>query len=414
MTAMNKQLITLLTVTAAALLLAVGCRKNAGTITPTSSGLRVSTPFANQTTNFAFDLFNRVNAITGRDKNVFVSPLSLHIALGMILNGANGQTQQEIQKALKLDAQTVSEANQTWQNMMENLPALDSKVTLNLANSVWYRNTFRVAPTFQDILKTTFQATISGEDFNNSATVGKINSWASDHTSGRIPKVIDQIQPDNVLFLLNALYFKGGWQNQFDPQATQDSPFTLASGQQITVRMMRQKASFRRFFSPKYLSVEMPYGSGDYAMTALLPTSTTPEAADKLVASLTGSEWNQLQTNMIPGTVDLGFPKFAFSYETNLNTVLAGMGMPTAFTDAADFSKISMTDKLLLSFVKQNTFVAVDEKGTEAAAVTTGGISTTAIQLPTLFDRPFVLVIHEKTSGVVLFVGKIANPQAGV
>lgn len=371
----------------------------------------MSAPFANQTTDFAFDMFRRVNAAEPATKNVFVSPLSLHMALGMILNGANGQTQQEIQKALKLDAQTLTEANQTYQNLLATLPGLDPQVTLGLANSAWYRNIFQVAPSFQDVLTSTFQATVSPLNFNDPASVGKINSWASDQTKGRIPKVLDRIEPENVLFLLNALYFKGNWQAKFDPKATQDTPFTLANNQSVTVRMMRADRAIRRAFRSTYGAFELPYGTGQYAMTILLPAAGT--SADAVIQSLTATDWSQLQTDLVASKVDFGLPKFTFNYETKLNTVLTAMGMPTAFTDRADFTKISPSVGLLLSFVKQNTFVAVDEAGTEAAAVTSSGFSTTSIQLPTLCDRPFVVVIHEKTSGVVLFMGKIADPLTG-
>ena len=368
----------------------------------------MSAPFASQTTDFAFDLFRRISSAEPTTKNVFVSPLSLHILLGMVLNGANGQTQQEIQKALKLNSQTLAEANQTYQNLLENLPALDPQVTLKLANSAWYRNTFQVTPSFQDVLKSTFQATVTPLDFNNPSSVDKINSWASEQTNGRIPKVLDQIQPDNVLFLLNALYVKGEWQEKFNPQATQDAPFTVVGNQSVTVRMMRTDRTMRRAFRPTYGAFELPYGSDKFAMTILLPAPTT--SADALIQSLTAADWSQLQTDMVTGKVDFGLPKFTFSYETKLNNVLTAMGMPTAFTDRADFTKISASGGMLLSFVKQNTFVAVDEAGTEAAAVSSAEFSTTAIQLPTLCNRPFVVVIHEKTSGVVLFMGKIANP----
>ncbi|GAB3642178.1 serpin family protein [Spirosoma arcticum] len=405
---------SLLTVAVAGfLVLAVSCRNTnvtptPGTGTPTGD-LRVSAPFAQQTTQFAFDLAKRVMAKEGPDKNVFVSPLSLHMALGMILNGANAQTAQEIQKTLNLDAQTLAEANQTYQNLMANLPVTDPNVTLQLANSLWYRNTFAVATTFQDVLKQTFNAKVSAENFNDPATAGKINTWASENTKGKIPKVIDAIQPDNVMFLMNALYFKGDWKTPFLPASTMDAPFKLASGGETTVRMMRQKTDLRRAFRSTYAAFELPYGSGQFAMTVLLPSENT--TADALLTSLTGADWTQLQKDMMLGKMDIGLPKFTLNYEVKLNDMLSDMGMPTAFTDRADFTKMNAAGGLTLSLVKQNTFVAVDEKGTEAAAVTTGEISvTTAVDFPTLCDRPFVFVIHEKTSGTVLFVGKIADP----
>ncbi|GAB4015680.1 serpin family protein [Spirosoma koreense] len=401
----------LTTITAGVLLTAVSCKNSDSIPDPepgTSGDLRVSAPFADQTSQFAFDVTKRVTTQEGQDKNVFISPLSLHIALGMIMNGANGATAQEIQKTLKLDAQTLAEANQTYQNLMENLPGVDPKVTLNLANSVWYRNTFTVATSFQDLLKQTFKADVSAENFNDPATVGKINAWASAKTNGKIPKVIDQIQPDNVLFLLNALYFKGSWKTQFDPAKTVDAPFKLVSGGTTNVRMMRLNANLKRAYRSTYQAIELPYGSDKFSMTVLLPSETT--TADALINGLTSAEWAQLQKDMTLSNVDFGLPKFTLTYEILLNKALSDMGMPTAFTDRADFSKISTQTGLTLSFVKQNTFVAIDEQGTEAAAVTTGGVSTTSMPQATLCDRPFVFVIHEKTTGTILFVGKIADP----
>ncbi|GAB3734134.1 serpin family protein [Spirosoma lituiforme] len=407
------------TLTAAALgtmLMAISCNTAPVDLTPginTPSELRVSAPFADQTNQFAFDLAKQVNTEEGQAKNIVISPLSLHVALGMILNGANGQTAQEIQKTLHLDTQTLAEANATYNNLMTNLPKADPKVTLTLANSVWYRNTFSVENAFQDLLKQTFYAELSAQDFTNPATVNTINNWASQKTNGKISKVIDQIQPDNVMFLMNALYVKGDWQTRFDATKTIDSPFKLVSDATTNVRMMRLNSQLNRAFRSTYTAFELPYGAARtdgpaYVMTVLLPAQST--TADAVINNMTSSEWAQLQKEMTPGLFDIGLPKFTLNYEINLNKALTTMGMPTAFTDRADFTKINSKGGLTLSFVKQNTFVAVDEQGTEAAAVTTGGISTTSVPLPTLCDRPFVFVIHEKSTGTVLFIGKIADP----
>ncbi|GAB3944472.1 serpin family protein [Spirosoma harenae] len=401
---------TLSIVITGVLLTAISCKNaNVDPGTSTAENLRVSTQFADQTSQFAFDVTKKVIAEEGQAKNVFISPLSLHIALGMIMNGANGQTAQEIQKTLKLDAQTLTEANQTYQNLMENLPGVDSQVKLSLANSVWYRNGFTVENSFQDLLKQSFQAEISAQNFDDAATVGKINNWASEKTNGKIPKVIEQIQPDNVMFLMNALYFKGDWKSKFDPNLTVATPFKLASGTTKNVPMMWQNTELKRSFQPTYTAFELPYGSDKFAMTVLLPAETS--TADALVNNLTGADWTQLQKSMTAGTINVGLPKFTLNYEIKLNNALTALGMPTAFTDAADFTKINRNGGLTLSFVKQNTFVAVDEKGTEAAAVTTGGISVTSAPAPVVCNRPFVFVIHEKTSGTILFVGKIADPS---
>ena len=405
---------TITAATVCTILMAVSCNTSTVAPTPDTPGeLRISASFANQTTQFAFDLAKEVNAEEGQAKNVFISPLSLHTALGMILNGANGQTAQEIQKTLHLDAQTLAEANATYNNLMTNLPKADPKVTLTLANSVWYQNTFSVENSFHDLLKQTFNAEVSAQDFTNPATVSTINKWASQKTNGKIPKVIDQIQPDNVMFLLNALYFKGDWQTRFDAAKTIDSPFRLVMDAATNVRMMRLNSQLNRAFRTTYTAFELPYGAArtdgpGYVMTVLLPAEST--TADAVINNMNSTEWAQLQKDMAPGMLDIGLPKFTLSYEINLNKALTTMGMPTAFTDRADFTKINSQGGLTLSFMKQNTFVAVDEQGTEAAAVTTGGVSTTSVPLPTLCNRPFVFVIHEKSTGTVLFVGKIADP----
>ena len=400
-----------------ALALGIGCQPASDMDSPTNSGigtpgadLRVSAPFARQTTDFAFDAFRRINTAEG-NKNVFVSPLSLHIALGMLLNGADSQTAADIQKTLKLDAQTLTEANTTYKNLLAGLPALDPKVTLKIANSAWYRNGFAVEPAYLTVLRDNFSATATGLNFADPSAKNQINQWASEQTNGKIKTVIQEIKPEHVLFLLNAIYFKGDWKTRFDAAKTIDAPFTLSNGQKKTVKMMRLDGPMRRAFRPAYSAFELPYATGKYAMTVLLPAENN--TADGLVNALTPADWSQLQQDMAEAKTDFGLPRFSFSYEIGLNDVLTQMGMGSAFIPGANLSKISRTNPLKVDFVKQNTFVAVDETGTEAAAVTSIGVSVTSVQLPVLCDRPFVVVIHEKTTGAILFMGKISDPASG-
>jgi len=335
--------------------------------------------------------------------------LSLHIALGMLLNGAKGQTAQEIQKTLKLDAQTLAEANQTYANLMKNLPGVDPKVKLTLGNSVWYRNNFTVETSFQDVLRQSFKAEVTPLDFASPTAKDRINQWASDQTNGKIKTVIQEVKPEHVMFLLNALYFKGDWKTQFKAEQTVDMPFKLVSGSTKNVKMMRMNAPLRRAFRPTYTAFELPYANGNFAMTVLLPAANS--SADALINSLNTTEWNAVQKDMTEGAMDIGLPRFTLAYEIGLNSVLAKMGMPTVFTNAADLSGVNRNGGLKVDFVKQNTFVAVDEKGTEAAAVTSIGVVVTSLPVAYLCDRPFLFVIHEKTSGTVLFTGKIVDPQ---
>jgi serine protease inhibitor len=377
---------------------------------PEPQPLRVAAEFAGQTTEFALDAFKRVNAeAAGAD--VFFSPLSLHMALGIALNGANGQTRTELQQVLRFNNATLPEANTTYRQLLTGLPAIDRRNDLRVANSVWYRSGFAVAPTFTTVLRDSFGANAAGLDFSSPAALATIKGWASNNTNGLIPKVLDELKPEEVLMLLNTVYFKGNWTTQFDAAKTIDAPFTLANGIRKQVRMMRQETELRRAFRENYVAFELPYGSGQTVMTVLLPNANT--TADRLLAALTLTEWTQLQSTMAAGKIDIGLPKFTLKTETNLKGVLSQMGMPTAFTDRADFTGINPNGGLLLTQVKQNAFVTVDEKGTEAAAVTTIGVGVTSVPQPLLCDRPFLVVIHEKTSGTLLFAGKISNPSLG-
>ncbi|GAA4449263.1 serpin family protein [Nibrella saemangeumensis] len=391
-----------------AALVGLSCQRNLMTEPVPNRVMQVPATFAGQTTDFAFEVFKRVNEAEGPAKNVFISPLSLHMALGMVLNGADGATAQEIQKTLKLDAQTLAEANQTYTYLLENLPKADSRVTLGLANSVWYRQGYSVEQTFQDVLRETFKAEIAGLDFGSATAKDRINGWADQQTNGRIKKVLDQVPPNSVMFLMNALYFKGDWKIPFDPGKTVDMPFLLPESGQKMVKMMRTTAEFRRTFHPAYTAFELPYGNGQFAMTVLLPQENI--TADAVLKSVSASEWSQLQKDMTAGPIAIGLPKFTLEYESKLNDILKSMGMPTAFTGAATFTKMNRNGGLFIDFVKQNTFVAVDEKGTEAAAVTTVGM-VESLPPSAICNRPFVVIIHEKTSGTVLFMGKISNPH---
>jgi serpin B len=364
--------------------------------------------FSDQTSEFAFDFLKKHNSEEKADKNYFVSPLSLHVALGMLLNGADGKTKEEIQKVLHLSSDLTAN-NNIYKSLIENLPNSDPKVTNTIANSVWYRNSFTVEKSFLDVLKTSFNATVSAEDFNNTATLGKINTWASDNTNGKIKKVIEKIDPAQVMFLMNAFYFKGDWKIPFKVENTRDENFVGTTGTK-PVKMMSMLENVKYTKRTGYQALELAYGDGNYVMTILLPDEKTP--VSNVINIMSRTEWKSLNTALAEQKVIVGLPKFTLEYETNLNKVLENMGMPTMFSNAADLSKIAApAGKIKVDFVKQNTFVAIDEKGTEAAAVTTIDIKlTSAPILPEVIcNRPFAFLISEKQSNTILFVGKIVN-----
>lgn len=396
-----------LTFAGALFLMATSCN-DSHSVTPNKQLQTIPTTFSDQSSEFAFDFLKKHNSEEKADKNYFVSPLSLHVALGMLLNGADGKTKEEIQKGLRLSSDLTAN-NNIYKSLIESLPNSDPKVTNTIANSVWYRNSFTVEKSFLDVLKTSFNATVSAEDFNNIATVGKINTWASDNTNGKIKKVIEQIDPSQVMFLMNALYFKGDWKIPFKVENTRDENFVGTIGTKA-VKMMNMLENVKYAKRTDYQALELAYGEGNYVMTILLPNEKTP--VSKVINTMSGTEWKSLNTAFSEQKVIVGLPKFTLEYETNLNKVLENMGMPTMFSDAADLSKISApAGKIKVGFVKQNTFVAIDEKGTEAAAVTTIDIKLTSAPILPEFicNRPFAFFISEKQSNTILFAGKIVN-----
>lgn len=396
-----------LTFAGALFLMATSCN-DSNSVTPNKQLQTIPTTFSDQSSEFAFDFLKKHNSEEKADKNYFVSPLSLHVALGMLLNGADGKTKEEIQKGLRLSSDLTAN-NNIYKSLIESLPNSDPKVTNTIANSVWYRNSFTVEKSFLDVLKTSFNATVSAEDFNNTATVGKINTWASDNTNGKIKKVIEQIDPSQVMFLMNALYFKGDWKIPFKVENTRDENFVGTIGTKA-VKMMNMLENVKYAKRTDYQALELAYGEGNYVMTILLPNEKTP--VSKVINTMSGTEWKSLNTAFSEQKVIVGLPKFTLEYETNLNKVLENLGMPMMFSDAADLSKISApAGKIKVGFVKQNTFVAIDEKGTEAAAVTTIDIKLTSAPILPEFicNRPFAFFISEKQSNTILFAGKIVN-----
>lgn len=368
---------------------------------------------ASGTTNFAFDFFKNLQETQPVNDNLFVSPLSLHMALGMLVNGTENETAQQLLNALKMEGISLDELNKAYKTLIDELPVADSKVKLGLANSVWYRSGFQVESNFQDVLKKSFNAEVGGLEFNDAAKA-KINQWASDKTNGKIKKVLDQISPDQVMFLLNALYFKGDWATKFDAKNTVDKPFKLEVGTDKTVKMMFNEAEYKVSESTKYKAVLLPYANSQFNMTVLIPQGET--TVSQVVTSLTAHDWNELQsTKLSARKAKVGLPRFTLDYSAKLNETLKNMGIKKVFTGAAELAKISKGGGLMVDFVKQDAYLGIDETGTEAAAVTTIGIGLTSAgpNVPEyICDRPFVLVISEKTSNTVLFMGRIMNPDS--
>ena len=362
-----------------------------------------------QDNEFAFDLLKKT--IAGFDQaNVFVSPLSVSIALGMAWNGANGQTKTEMETALKMNGISVSNINEYYKLMQTTLPTIDPTTKLSIANSLWYRTGFPVKSDFLQINSDYFNAYVRELDFSQAWAKDTINNWCSKKTNKLIPSIIDNISSDMRMYLINAVYFKGIWRQKFEIKNTSEANFTNELGTVVKVNMMSQTDTFAYAQDNYAKYLDMPYGNKAFSMTIILPNEEKTTA--DVLNFLTPANWNNALSAMTKSEVMVKIPRFKVENKFKLNSVLKSMGMSLAFSDFADFSNISV-QSLMISEVLHKTYVVVNEEGTEAAAVTSVGMMTTSMPVVKEFivNKPFLYVIREKSTGVILFIGKMGNVE---
>jgi serpin B len=363
---------------------------------------------------FGLDIFKRIYE-NEKQTNFMISPLSLSMALSMAYNGAETETKAEMAEVLGIDDFSREEINKTYRSLIDALTTVDPKVAMEIANSIWYSNRYYVEQSFLDVNSTYYDAVVNEADFSSPGTVDDINQWVSDKTHEKIPEIIDEISPEMVLFLINAIYFNGTWAKEFNPESTQELSFEVSNNNYVPVEMMGREDTLDYFSNDVFSSIRLPYGDGNFSMMVLLPNR------DKTVQDVTNilspKNWKSWQQEFsVTENVDIRMPKFKIEYEKTLNEMLMDMGMNLAFTTSADFSGINPARDLFISFVKHKTFVEVDEEGTEAAAVTIIGFVNTSAgtsgpqKIYFHCDRPFLFAITEKETGAILFMGKVGNP----
>ncbi|MCR5017842.1 MAG: serpin family protein [Bacteroidales bacterium] len=368
-----------------------------------------SAEFVQEGQRFAFEFIDRVDASAEGD--YIISPLSMQFLLGMVLDGAQGETADEICDVLGYGKGEKADVDKFCLSMLEQLPNMDKKTKLALANALFSDKSFPILDSYKSNVAKYYKAEIQNLDFSNSSSALKtINGWASKKTNKMIPKVLDSVSPDRPVILMNALYFKGEWTNTFKKSSTSDETFTNEAGVQSTVKMMKESSkSYKYTENDVYQAVNMPYGNGAYSMTVFLPKKGH-KVAD-VVDVLKKSDWNAVLKGMSSEALSLWFPRFETKYEVVLNDMLCAMGMPRAFSGSADFSALS-SFPLYLYLVKQNAIIKVDEEGTEAAAVSVAVFEKNAAPGPEFSfhaDHPFLYVITEASTGVILFAGKYSN-----
>jgi serine protease inhibitor len=360
---------------------------------------------------FGFNLMQEVVGLSDGG-NVFISPLSVSFALGMTYNGARTTTEEGMRSALQYGDLTADEINQSYRDLIDLLCGLDPKVTMEIANSIWIREGFEALQAFIDVNRTFFDAVVEALDFASPGAADVINAWVDENTHGKIEEIVeDPIDAMTVMFLINAIYFKGNWTTEFDPADTQAAPFHAPSGD-TSVQMMHLHAELPYMQTDAFEAVNMPYGDGLFSMTVLVPKEG--QSVYDLVGSL-GANWSAWAAGFAVEEGYLWMPRFELEYETSLNDVLKALGMELAFSESmADFSGINPDHQLFISNVKHKTYVKVNEEGTEAAAVTSVEVGVTSA--PEGFylrvDRPFLFLIHDAHSQALLFVGKIVDPPS--
>lgn len=342
----------------------------------------------------------------------------------MVLNGASGETKNAIQKTLSLNNLDINTVNGENLNLINISKKGDPKVELSIANSVWAKKGINFKQDFLSLVKNYYQAEISTLDFTSPSSVQTINSWVSQNTKGKIPTIVQSIPPQMRMYLINAVYFKGSWSEEFDKKLTEDRNFTPAEDTPKKHPLMQlQNKDLPYLETDTFQSVNLSYGQNEQSSSTNEQSSSTnkrlsmyvflPKNLENFINSLSIDNWNKWmkQYKITEGTILL--PKFKMEYEKGLINTLTSLGMGIAFQDKADFSGIG--DGLKISEVKHKTYIDVNEEGTEAAAVTSIGMGITAIGAPkkTFYmevNKPFFFAIRDNQTEEILFMGTLQNP----
>ena len=369
---------------------------------------------AEANSQFALNLMRETSKSTSG--NMVISPLSVAYMLGMLNDGADGDTRQEIMHALCFDQFNTKHVNEFFGNLMTNAPLVDEQVELGIANYLLSNKAIgaEFSKQFAADMTGYYQAGVERMDFSKPDEVSEhVNDWCKNQTKGMIPQILnsDEIHSADAAILLNALYFKGQWLHAFEKEFTTKQDFTSADGKKVKVPMMAQISPFDYYADEVLQAVRLPYREGKFNMILLLPTDEGM-SLNELLLTLTAERWKLLTTNMQHTSVILQMPRFETSTMQDLTAPLKAMGVKAAFSrSSADFSGM-LTDPatpLFVSLMKQKAKIEVDEYGTTAAAVTvsvmTGGMPGTQF----VANRPFLFAITEKDTNIIFFIGKVTD-----
>ena len=379
-----------------------------------ATGDAVDSRLVSANTKFGFKLFAEV-AKQNAGTNVFISPASVGLALAMTYNGAVGETKQAMERALEIKGISHLELNQAYAQLRAALESADPKVQLSIANSLWGRKGLEFNPDFIQRNKQYYGAEVTALNFGDPSAPSTINAWVREKTKGKIDKIINTIEPQAILFLINAIYFKGKWAAEFDKAKTKVDQFTTLTGKQKPHPMMHQSGKYLYFEGNDFQAVSLPYGGGQVSMFLFLPAKGS--SLVEFQKNLSAANWDLWMRQFAFTDGEIAVPRFKTEYEITLNDTLTALGMGIAFDAArADLSGIIKTsENVFISEVKHKTFVEVNEEGTEAAAATSVGVFTTSAPQPRkpfrmIVDHPFFCVLRDNKTGTLLFMGSIYDP----
>jgi serine protease inhibitor len=365
--------------------------------------------------DFGFRLLRALNA-NGTATNLIVSPISVSQALTMTYNGARGSTKTAMARTLEIGAMNDAQLNASNRQLLEALHKADPDARLEIANALWLRESLAINPEFVALNKDYYGADVRSVDFagDPQRATEIINAWVSRNTQGKIPSIVDGLERDTALVLTDAVYFKGGWSEVFDPQESKPRAFFGPDGKSATTPMMEQDGFYSYLETNDFQGIRLPYGNGQFAMYVFLPRAKN--GLGNLLRSLDQSHWAKWTKKFARSNGTIVLPKFEVRYGEKLNAVLEAMRMGVAFNKEADFSGITRS-RIYISDVEHKTYVKVDEKGTEAAAATAvvtrfmSAIVGRGKPFRMIVDHPFVFAIAERGTGAILFVGTVVDPN---
>ena len=358
---------------------------------------------------FALNLFSQMK---GFDSKV-VSPMSVSYLMGMLANGADGQTRQEIMKAIGCEKVSLRDLNEFYQMLITHANHFDKATTINIADYIALNCHYQLKDGFASTMQNYYKAGVESLDFSKASTLKRINRWCSDHTDGMIPKIIEQVDADAVSYIMNAIYFNGTWTDKFDTRQTKLENFQSYTRDIKKTQMMHRDGKYQYMDNADFAAVNLPYGNGSYSMTVILPNRG--KSIDEVMAGLNAKKVSELRRSMDECVVDLKLPRFTISQETSLNDIISKLGAPTMFTSGADFSNFA-SGNLSISKMLQKAKIEVSEEGTKASAVTMAMVAMTALRpeprkVEFHANRPFIYMITEHSTGAILFMGQYTGSE---